>query len=216
MADRLIIVGASGWGLEAHWVAVAMTNAGTAAWDVVGFVDDEVAAHGRSHAGLPVLGGSGDIAAHLGDAGAVFVAIGNNKPRAVLAARLEAQGLRFATLIHPKAEIAPDVEIGPGTYVGAFATIAPQARVGEHVIVNVGAVVGHEAVVADYTQIAPGAILTGACETERGAFIGSNASIYPGCRVGAEAAVGSNSFLMTNMEPRQTALGVPARQVFQR
>jgi sugar O-acyltransferase (sialic acid O-acetyltransferase NeuD family) len=213
---RLVIAGAGGWGLEALWVARAMNAAGTAQWDILGFADDRSGAAGGEHYGTPVLCSIPAITDMCGRDTLVFLAVGDNRVRRDLAASLERQGVRFATLIHPRAELAEDVAVGEGSYVGPFATLAPECKVGRHVMVNIHAIVGHEVAVGDFSQLAPGAVVTGACTLGEGVFVGANASLHPGRRLGDYSVVAGNSFVVADLEPRQTAMGIPARPVFQK
>lgn len=213
---KLVIVGAGGWGIEALWVARAMTAAGSARWDVLGFADDRAGAVGTEFYGVPILCSTSDLASFANGNATVFIAIGDNRTRRKVAERLAAQGLPFATLIHPKAELAGDSVVGEGSYVAPFATLAPQSRIGRHVLINIHAVVGHEVLVGDYSQLAPGVVVTGACSLGEGVFVGSNASLYPGCRLGDNAVISANSFVVTDVGPDQTAMGVPARPMFRR
>jgi acetyltransferase-like isoleucine patch superfamily enzyme len=52
--------------------------------------------------------------------------------------------------------------------------------------------------------------VSGFVRLEEGAFLGSNAGVAPGFRVGAHAVVGGGSFVVGNVAPRVTMLGVPA------
>lgn len=213
---KLVIVGAGGLGVEAIWVARAMTAAGGDGWDILGFADDAPEKIGGEHYGAPILCASAEIPRVCGADAHVYVAVGDNQKRRRLAQACAEMGLRAATLVHPKAELAHDVLLGEGSYVGPFATLAPHCRVGRHVIVNIRAVVGHEARVGDFAQLAPGAVITGGCAVGVGAFVGANASLFPRRRVGDFASVASNSFVVADVPEGETAMGVPARAVFRK
>lgn len=212
----LVIVGAGGLGLEAYWVAAAMNAAGTGAWEIRGFADDQPDRVGGEHCGIPVIASSEDIAARLGSQVRVHFAIGDNHQRARLAEICADQGLKAATLVHPRAELAPGTRIGEGSYVAPFAVLAPRAAIGRHAIVNLHAVVGHEVTVGDFAQLAPGAVLTGGCALGAGVFVGTNASLFPGRRMGDFSVVGGNSFVTTDVLPEETVMGIPAKPVFRR
>lgn len=218
MSDRngLVIVGAGGWGLEAVWTARAMTAAGTAHWDILGFADDRADAVGTEHYGFPILCSSAMLASVRDGDAKVFIAVGDNRTRRDLARSVALQGLELATLIHPRAELGDGVIIREGSYIGPFATLAPECRVGHHVLVNVHAVVGHQASIGNYSQLAPGSVVNGACTLGEGVFMGSNASLHPGRRVGDYSVIAANSFVLADVEPCQTAMGIPARPVFKR
>lgn len=215
-SGRLIIVGAKGLGCEAVWAANAMNAAGTAEWTILGFADDAPDLVGEERFGVPVVATSEDIADRFGTDVRVHIAIGANRTRGRIARTCGEQGLVPASLIHPRAEIAHGAKIGEGSYVGPFATLAPFCSVGRHVIVNIRAVVGHETTVGDFAQIAPGAVLTGGCSLAEGALVGSNASLYPCRRMGAFSTVASNSFVVADVPPEETVIGIPAKPVFRK
>lgn len=215
MKTPLLIVGAGGFCLEAIWLADLMNHAGTARWEIVGLADEHLPA-GESMGGYTVLGTPEAAVASLSAETAFHVAIGDNRTRLRLALSMEALGLRPASLVSPRAEIAISADIEPGCFISHFASVAPQARLGAHAIVNVSAVVGHEAVVGAGAQLCPGAVATGRCRLGEGAFLGGGAVLHPGVRVGDWARVSANTFASADVEPGVTLATMPGRPVFTR
>lgn len=213
-AKKLIIVGAGGFGSEAAWVAESMNEKSPASkpWQILGYADDDPAKVGSRLYGYPVLGSASEVAAKWrGEKIWFYCAIGCNETRGKTAAALARLGWQAATLIHPSVICANDVEIGAGSYVGAYSILNPKAVIGRHVLINQRVAVGHDAVLGDFSQACPGAQLNGNVQIGRGAFIGSNASIHQGKRVGEWATVGANSQVIMAVKDRQTVCGVPAR-----
>ena len=112
--------------------------------------------------------------------GGTIVAIGDNADRKKEAERLEKEGHWFGTAIHPKAYIAPGVEIGDGTVIMAGVVIQPGAKIGRHTIINTGATLDHHCVIEDYVHIAPGAHLCGNVKVGEGTLVGVGVPIAPG------------------------------------
>ena len=83
----------------------------TSSHRVVAFLDDHLAP-GTDVMGLPVWGDSTTLA-DLPRRGitAVHVAIGHNPTRVTLLARARAAGLKAATLVHPRACVAPSATL---------------------------------------------------------------------------------------------------------
>jgi acetyltransferase EpsM len=209
--QKLMIVGAGGLGLEALWAARAME-----CWEFLGYADADQNKIGRGHYGDPVLCRPDEIVEQFG-AGIWFVlAIGENGVRRELASRLEGQGLRPATIVHPQARLAPGARVADGSYIALGATLAPHCAVGRHVLVNINAIVGHECQVGDFSQISPGAVVTGQCRLGAGVFVGTNACLHPGTEVGDWASVAANSFAVTRVRAGETVMGTPARPMFHR
>lgn len=211
MTDKLVIYGAGGSGSEALWVAREMSAAGSRAWDVVGILDDNPERDGTELDGVRVVLGTRAQTLFRPGEVLVHIAIGANKPRRRLAEKLAAAGYGFATLVHPRAIVAPTATIGDGTMIGPMAVVAPHATVGRHVLVNSFVGVGHHAEVGEYANLCPGVRVSGGVRVGRGVFVGSNAVILPGAEVGEGATVGASSLVIRRVAPRHSVMGVPAR-----
>jgi sugar O-acyltransferase (sialic acid O-acetyltransferase NeuD family) len=210
---NIIIVGAGGFGTEAVWVLEEMNRllSEQERWNILGYVDDDVAKKNLSYYGYQTIGTPEEIAT-LHDSNELwfFCAIGNNVNKQNVVTRVEQFGWRAACLIHPSVVFAREVSIGEGTYIGAGSVVCPNVFIGKHVLINTRVCVGHNAVLEDFSQLCPGAQINGACRVGRGALIGSNASIMPGKKIGAGAIVGANSQVIRTVKEGLTVNGVPA------
>lgn len=215
MSTPLLIVGAGGFALEAIWLAEAMNAAGASDFRLVGLADENVPA-GQFMGGLSVIGKPEEAAKDLPLGSAFHVAIGDNRARLRLAESLTALGLKPASLVSPRAEVAASARLGAGVFIGHFASIAPETMIGNHSLVNVSAVVGHEAELGPGAQLCPGAVVTGRCRVGLGAFLGSNAVLHPGVQVGDWARVSANTFAAADVEEDVTLASMPGRPVFAR
>ncbi|MEW6263000.1 MAG: serine acetyltransferase [Thermodesulfobacteriota bacterium] len=98
--------------------------------------------------------------------------------------------------------IPVDCEIGAGTiceHRGIGVVISYQARIGQNCLIKPRVLIGEGGPV-------PGAPVIG----DR-VDIGVGASIIGGITVGDEARIGTNAVVLTDVPPRATAVGVPAR-----
>ncbi|HEX2027370.1 MAG TPA: NeuD/PglB/VioB family sugar acetyltransferase [Nitriliruptorales bacterium] len=194
----LFIAGAGGFGRETLDAVMA------AGETVVAFLDDQLA--GRDCRGLPV------VAPEDAPEGARFVVgIGDPRLRRELALRLAALGLVPATVVHPRAVIAPETSVASGCVILANAHVSSSVRLGAHVHVNYNATVGHDAVLEAYVTILPGANVAGAVHLAEGVTVGSNACVLPRRRVGAFTTVGAGAVVTRDLGTGQVAVGVPAR-----
>lgn len=211
---KLIIAGAGGFGAEAVWVAEEMNAAASPPWQILGYVDDDLRKEGSTLYGYPVLGSPCPVAAELsGQEIWYHVAIAKTAARQRMVERLEQFGWQAATLVHPSVVRAREVEIGPGTYVGALAVLSPGSSIGQHVIINQRVAVGHDSSIGDFANLCPGAQVNGCCVVGMGATLGSNSSIHQGRSVGQYATVASNSLVIRSVPGGTTVLGIPARAI---
>jgi sugar O-acyltransferase (sialic acid O-acetyltransferase NeuD family) len=199
---RLLIVGAGGHGRVVADAARAM-----ALWDEIAFVDDTRPV-GTRVAAWPVLGGLPDVlAGHL--VGECVVAIGANRVRL----KLEAAGLSLATVIHPSAVLAPEVQLGAGSMVLARAVINIDARIGAACIINTAAVIEHDCVLADAVHVSPQAALAGTVHVGEASWLGIGSVVRQGVVIGADVVVGAGAAVVKNIPDAFTVVGVPARKL---
>ncbi len=203
MADipqKIFILGAGG-----H-AKVVLSVAQACGCEVTALLDDAPAKRGTQVLGIPVAGKP----ACLPDQAQAIAGIGSNAVRRAIIARLPA-GIRWLTLIHPRAWVAPEVEIGPGTVIMAGAILQPGTRIGAHSIINTGAIVDHDCAIGDFVHVAPGAQLCGGVQIAEGALVGVGASIAPNVKIGAWSVVAAGAAVLQNIAPRVLCAGVPAK-----
>lgn len=210
MTKKLVV-----WGASGHALVVADALRAAGGWEIAGFLDDvSPDRRGEEFAGATVLGGR-EVLADLRRQGVedVIVAVGDNAARTRLARLAQAEGFRLATVVHPRATVAPDVALGAGTVVAAGAVVNPGARIGENVIVNTSASVDHECVVEDGAHIGPGARLGGRVSVGPLAWIGIGATVRDGVSIGARSVIGAGAVVLNDIPPGVIAYGVPAKVV---
>ncbi|MCR4404980.1 MAG: acetyltransferase [Candidatus Acetothermia bacterium] len=208
MADKVLIYGASGHGKV---IIDIMEREGR--YKIVGLLDDNPAVQGQTFFGYPVLGGF-----ELLNEGAyhdcqLILAIGDNLARKRLWERIRPLGYKLACAIHPSAQLARDVTLGPGTVVMAAVAINSGSRIGENAIINTGATVDHDCVIGDYVHISPGAHLAGNVYVGELSHIGLGASVIQGIKIGRNAIIGAGAVVLEDIPDNVTAVGVPAKVI---
>jgi len=208
----LIVFGAGGFAQEVAWVVESMNESLSEIdrWNLLGYADDDISRAGLTLYGYQVLSNE-HVASRDPEKLWFHCAIGRNGAREMVATRLEASGMRAATLIHPSVMRAKFVEVGEGSYVAPGVVLSPMVVIGRHVLVNQRSSVGHDTKLDDFSQICPGAQINASCTIERGAFVGSNASVHQGRRIGAAAVVGANAQVIRDVAAKTTVAGVPAQ-----
>lgn len=200
MSRPIAVIGAGG-----H-ARVAIGALRAAGFEPSFIVDDNAATWGTRIMDVEVRGGS-DVLLSIVDV-LVVHGIGSNAVRKKLVAKFDVE---WMTVIHPRAWIAPGVEIGAGTVVYAGAIIQPGARIGCHAIVNTASSVDHDSQLADFAHVGPGAHLSGNVRVGEGAFVGVGACVIEGRKIGEWAMVGAGAAVIRDVDARTTVVGVPAR-----
>lgn len=144
-------------------------------------------------------------------ASSVFPTVGNNELRKSLVVLFEELGLTQTRIIHPKAYVSANANIGLSSFISAGAIVNHSANIGKGVIVNSGAIVEHECQVGDFTHIAPGATLLGNVHIGSNCFIGANATIKEGMTIGDNTVVGAGSVVLSHIGDNEKWVGVPAK-----
>jgi sugar O-acyltransferase (sialic acid O-acetyltransferase NeuD family) len=214
MTNRLVVVGAGGFGREALDVIDAVNRAGDAVkFDVIGIVDDKPSPDNLkrlSDRGVAYLGSVGDWLA-TGDDADYLIAVGSPAARKPLADRFDSAALRPATAIHPCAVIGSMASVGAGSIVCSGVQVSTNVRLGRHVHLNSSATIGHDSILGDFTSVNPAATVSGECILGYQTLVGAGAVILQGRRVGARCVVGAASCVTHDVEDDAVVKGVPAR-----
>lgn len=200
---KLVIVGASGHG------KVLADLAEKLGYEDVTFLDDDRSR--RSCLGRPVVGGlekAVDYPNHE-----FVVAVGNAAVRRAIQEKLEAEGLRLATLIHPASTVGKDVTLGAGTVVMAGAVINPSTRLGKGCIVNTGATVDHDNLLGDYVHVSVGSHLAGTVTVGDQVWIGAGAVVSNNLTLCSDCVLGAGAVVVKDVTEPGTYVGVPARRL---
>ena len=116
----------------------------------------------------------------------------------------------FATVVHPSAVVAPEVQIEDGVQVLAGAVVQAGCLLGPNVIVNTGARVDHDCIIDSHAHVAPGVTMCGAVRVGMGAHIGAGATVIQGIRIGAGSVVGAGALVIRDVPEGAKVVGVPA------
>lgn len=213
MTTPLVIYGAGGFAREVLQIVLDI-NAMSAApvWEPLGFIVDTAFAGPEVVHGLPILGGADWLTqnplAHL------VIAIGAPAVKRRIATAVEAASANpFASLIHPRAWMGRNVQIGKGTIVCAGCLVTTDIRIGDHVHVNIGCTIGHDAELEDFATLNPSVNVSGNVNIGTGSEIGTGSILIPHGNVGDWSIVGAGSTVTKPLPGNVTALGSPARVI---
>jgi sugar O-acyltransferase (sialic acid O-acetyltransferase NeuD family) len=208
----IVILGAGG---DALVVAESIVQAEASGSPIrfAGFLDDKLA--GQSLYGRDVIGGL-DAWSRLDSAVRFIPAIQKVKDSQRRAHRLDTIGIppeRWITVVHPRAAVSSDAQIGHGAFIASCATVQPGCRIGSFASIRAGGVLGHDCVIEDHTYVGPNAVMCGRCRLERGAHLGPGAVLLDGMTMGAFSVAGIAAAVTKTVAVRTIVFGNPARRV---
>ena len=142
----------------------------------------------------------------------VMVAIANSKDRFDIVQRLP-KGIRFFTFIHPTVLIMDDLEIGEGSFIGAYSILTTNIKIGVHSILNRANHIGHDCKIGHFFSAMPGAIVSGNVTIGDLVYIGTNSSIREKLSIHSSSTVGMNSAVVKNIKTPEIYVGCPAKVI---
>lgn len=209
--NRLLIIGAGGFGREVLQWAEDIQRTGQTDWEIGGFLDANSQAFDSFDIDVPVLGSPDDWQPQPHDR---FVcAIGDPSVRLRICRSFLDRGAEFVSLIHPTAIVGARCHIGKGTILCPGTTVTVDATIGDFVILNVRACVGHDAQVGDGCTINDFCDVTGNAKLGEGVFLGSHSSVTPSASVGDFARVGAGSIVVRRVRAHTTVMGPVAKRI---
>jgi sugar O-acyltransferase (sialic acid O-acetyltransferase NeuD family) len=169
-----------------------------------GVVDDSLAV-GTQILGVPVLGGSADLARiYAGGIHTAVNAVGAvaNVPfREEIFERLAAAGFSFPTLVHPTAFVEPSAHLADGVQLFPHAYAGSDAEIGFGVILNIGVIVAHDCKIGRACNISPNAMLAGMVTVGPCVLIGMGATVNIGVQIGEGARIGNGATVKKDVPP---------------
>lgn len=205
--NKLLIIGAGGHGKVVADIALKMKR-----WKEVSFLDNK--SNIEPFMNCHVIDKSSEAIRYIKDYD-IIVAVGNNAVREKILTSLENEGASIPVLIHPRAVIGEQVEIGNGTVVMAGVVINCSTRIGRGCIINTSSSIDHDNKVEDYVHISPGVHLAGTVEIGKKSWIGIGATISNNINVAENCVVGAGAVVVANIVEGGTYIGVPIRKLRQ-
>lgn len=140
---RLIILGSGGYGHTIEDIAVQL------GYDCI-FLDDSIPNHPLS-----------SYVNYIDFSSCFIPAFGNNAFRLEWVNKIQLNGGKLATLVHPTAYVSPKATIAQGTVILPKAVINTDTTIEKGCIINLGAIIDHGCVIEEGCHICLGAIVKG-------------------------------------------------------
>ena len=210
---RLVVLGGPGDGLVVA-EAILHTMADGRDVELYGFLND-VLPLGEILQSAPVLGRFEDWTAL--DDNVMFVpAVQKVKDMQARVNRIESLGIpdrRWASVVHPRAVVSSDVQIGAGAFIASCATVQPESRIGRFAGLRAGAMLGHHCVVEDHAYVGPNATMCGRSRLDFGAHLGPGAVLLDSRTMGTFSVAGIAAAVTKNVPDYWVVFGNPAVRV---
>ena len=142
----------------------------------------------------------------------MMVAVGDSRTRFDMVQMLPKETTYF-TFIHPTVLIMDDVEIGEGSFIGAYSILTTNIKIGVHSILNRANHIGHDCKIGHFFSAMPGAIVSGNVTIGDLVYIGTNSSIREKLSIHSSSTVGMNSAVVKNINTPEIYVGCPAKVI---
>jgi sugar O-acyltransferase (sialic acid O-acetyltransferase NeuD family) len=144
---------------------------------------------------------------------AIMVAVADSRDRFDIIQRLPKE-TKYFTWVHPTVLIMDDnIEIGEGSFVGAYSILTTNIKIGKHAILNRGNHIGHDCEIGDYFSAMPGAIVSGNVKIHDLVYMGNNSSIREKLSIHSLVTIGMNSAVVKHIEESGVYVGCPVVKI---
>jgi sugar O-acyltransferase (sialic acid O-acetyltransferase NeuD family) len=204
---NLLIVGARGFGRE----VLNYIQNDNPLFTVKGFLDEKADALEGYHRTVGVVG---DPFSYMPEENDVFIAaLGDPQQRFKYTATLrDVHHVDFATVVHPRANIADHVKMRHGCIIAPNVGISCDVTIGEFTCIQEYTVIGHDVEIANWCQINSHCTIAGGAKIGHFVTIHPNSVILAGAVIGDGVTVGAGSVVMGKIPPNITISGNPARR----
>ena len=211
MREKVLIIGAGG-----HARSVIDILLQNNEYEVIGCIDnqyccDEIC---ECMSGIPVIGNDDMLPDFLKQGiKYCFVALGNNKLRALLYEKVCEMGYIPINAISKHAIISDRAQLGNGICIMAGAILNVNVQVGDNSIINTRCSVDHDCVIGEHCHIAPGVTMSGTTVVGDYTQLGTGSNVIDGITIGANSFIGAGAVVVNDIPPNVMAYGVPAKIV---
>jgi sugar O-acyltransferase (sialic acid O-acetyltransferase NeuD family) len=207
--ENLIIIGSSG-----HAKVIIDIVEKQNKYNLLGLIESNPDLE-KSVLGYAILGDESILSQSNYEGAHLFIAIGDNWVRHLVKQRISTAfpSIKYATLIHPSAQIAKGVKIGVGAAIMAGAIVNSDSNIEDFTIVNTKASIDHDGRLCAFASLAPNVTTGGNATIGSFSAIGIGANIKHGIQIGAHCVIGGGSLVLKNLEDNQVAYGVPATAI---
>lgn len=180
-------------------------------YELVGFVDDNTSTHGKSFAGIPVLGGKEALDQYPD---AYMLAVQGSPTSWLGRGRIvKIFPQEKVSIIDPTAFIGEEVEIGNNCLIYPGVRLMGNVKIGDNVIIMANTVVSHDVEIGSDTMIGSNVSISGFVKIGQNCYIGSGSKLNTSVVLDDYVQTGLGSVVIRNQETKTVVAGVPSRKL---
>lgn len=143
----------------------------------------------------------------------IMVAVADPKKRLEIVNKLPKE-TQFFSWIHPTSILMDtNIEIGEGSFIGAFSILTTNIKIGNHCILNRANQIGHDCVIGDFFSSMPGSIVSGNVMIGDCVYLGTNSSIREKINICSDVIIGLNSGVVKPINEGGIYIGTPSVKI---
>ena len=144
---------------------------------------------------------------------ALMVAVANSNDRFNIVQKLPKE-TKYFTWVHPTALIMDkNIEIGEGSFIGAYSILTTNIKLGKHALLNRGNHIGHDCEIKDYFSAMPQAVVGGNVTIGDIVYMGSCSNIREKITICDNVTIGMNAGVVKNITESGIYVGIPAKKL---
>lgn len=182
-------------------------------FEFLGFIDDTPEKQGMNEYGHRVY----DRSFLISNPNVLVLAVPGSpasfKIRHTIIAGLGLEDSRFATIIHPNAQISKLATIGKNVLIMAGVVITSNAVIKDHVCILPNTVIHHDSSIGSYSLLGSNISVAGSVDIGDNCYIGSGSRIINNIQVGHRCLIGMGSNVIKSIPDESKVVGNPARQI---
>lgn len=121
---------------------------------------------------------------------------------------------KFFTFIHPTALIMDsNIEIGQGSFIGAYSILTTNIKLGKHTLLNRGNQIGHDTIADDYLTMMPNSVISGNVKIGKNVYFGTNSSVRQKIKICDDVTIGLNAGVVKDINKSGVYVGVPVKKI---
>lgn len=209
MSGKLLLIGGGG-----HCRSVLDCVLSLNYYDDIGIVDFDSSI---SMLSIPVIGCDDDLPTLKSNGWTnAFVtvgSIGSTALRRKIYDKLIKMGFQCPSIIDSSANIANNVKVGEGVFIGKGAIINTGTKIGNCAIVNTGSIIEHDCSIGDVSHISTGSTLCGQVVIGNDTHVGAGAVVRQCVTIGDNTIIGAGSVVVKDISSNVKAYGNPCRVI---